>query len=95
MDEFLKNSKARLISTTNVNNPEDQNKIEIFLSKYLSTIVYVYNRNKNTEYNINHLTNDELSNPFPEKLDELKSDLRTNGQNIVNSIDELKIWIII
>jgi hypothetical protein len=90
MDKFLKDCKARLIAITSANNTEDRDKIEILLTKYLATVVYVYNKNKNSEYNINHLTNDELSNPFPGKLDELKSEMRTNGQNIINSINELK-----
>lgn len=43
-----------------------------------------------TQYNINHLTNDELSNPFPGKLDELKNEMKTNGQSIIARINGLE-----
>ncbi len=48
MDEFLKNCKSLLITITNADNTEDRDKIEILLTKYLSTVVYVYDKNKNS-----------------------------------------------
>jgi hypothetical protein len=44
MDKFLTDCKARLIAIISANNEKDQDKIEILLKKYLSTVVYVYNR---------------------------------------------------
>jgi hypothetical protein len=64
----------------------------ILLKDYLSNIVYVYNSNKDTytEYQIKYLTNNDFSNLFPEKLEELKEDIKSRGQNIINIINGLK-----
>jgi hypothetical protein len=89
MKEFLNSTITHLIQIIQSN---DDKKLNTLLKDYLSNIVYVYNSNKDTytEYQIKYLTNNDFSNLFPEKLEELKEDIKSRGQNIINIINGLK-----
>lgn len=87
MKKFLEGIRTYLKQLTQCG---DDKKIDPLLRGYLSMIVYLYNDGRDANYQIQHLSNERLSNQFPEKIEDLKVKIKSSGNDINNEIGEFR-----
>lgn len=94
IDEFLIFIKNKLKKIVEYN--DDDSNLCMLLRYYLHMLVWANQDNIDTKYFIDHLPNEiyihdeSLYNPFQEKISQLKEDMKSKGNEVIEKIEKLK-----